>query len=134
MNKRLTILIFTCVISFFCNAQNIIQISNNDGNRNNNYQQQECPFRINGICSTEDIGGVSIEETEFKNERGVSWLGYGATNYHPFPVTVLILAKYRINRSDREEVITIVLNPNETKELDVPAQSAYSFATITRKL
>ena len=136
MKRVLTLLFFAGVLSFCCNAQNIIQISN-DGSRNNNNngQQQECPFRINGICSTEDIGGVSFEK---KNDReGYVSYDYLATNYNSFPVTVLILENYWCNRysGDQENVLTVVLQPNESKFIGSHANCHdHHIQTITRRL
>lgn len=71
------------MLSFCGNAQNIIQITNN-GTGNNGNQQKECEYRINGICSTEDIGGVDVS---IIYENNCTWAVF--TNYNSFPVTVL---------------------------------------------
>lgn len=128
MKKGIFLFLFASLFSFCCNAQNIIQISN-DGNRNNNNnQQQECEFKINGICSTEDIGGV-----DFEKKNG----DYLATNYNPSPVTVLVKVTYECNSWEGvvEHVVTKVLQPNESKYLNVPADCRYcNIQSITRKL
>ncbi len=48
--------------------------------------KDNCPYRINGICATEDIGGVDV-----KFSSGVMAL----TNYNNFPVNVLWQIQYR---------------------------------------
>lgn len=139
MNSKKFVLSVILAISlpFCCKAQNIIQISN-DGNRNNNNynQQQECPFRINGICSSEDIGGVAFEK---KNVGAPNYLRYDyvATNYNSFPVTVLILETYWCNRytGSEENVLTIVLQPNESKAIGSHAWcNEHHIQSITRRL
>lgn len=83
MKKSLSLLIFAGFLSFCCSAQNIIQISNS-GTGNNNNQQQECPYRINGICVSEDIGGVDARIIYHDN---CTWVLF--TNYNNFRVTLL---------------------------------------------
>lgn len=46
--------------------------------------KEECPYRINGICSSEDIGGVDVQIEYIDN---TTWAVF--TNYNSFPVTVL---------------------------------------------
>lgn len=46
--------------------------------------KEKCPYRINGICSSEDIGGVDVT---FEFIDDCTWLVF--TNYNSFPVTVL---------------------------------------------
>lgn len=62
-------------------AQDVkVNINNQDAS-----VKDDCPYRINGICASEDIGGVEVEE------------GYGGLvfkNYNSFPVTVLWHVKY----------------------------------------
>lgn len=77
---------FFIVVGLFfvcCNAQNIIQITNN-GNSSSNGQKQDCPYRINGICVSEDIGGVDARIVYHDN---CTWVVF--TNYNNFRVTVL---------------------------------------------
>ena len=57
-----------------------VNINNQDGTATDN-----CPYRINGICATEDIGGVDVE-----TDAG----GLKFTNYNGFPVTVLWYIEY----------------------------------------
>ena len=56
--------------------------------------KDDCPYRINGICATEDIGGVNVDFIE----EGDSWpfISYYIvlTNYNGFPVNVLWQIEY----------------------------------------
>lgn len=80
--KRLFVLMALASISFLGYSQDVkVNINNQDG-----MAKDDCPYRINGICATEDIGGVDIEmdrngELKF-------------TNYNTFPVTVLWNIEY----------------------------------------
>ena len=138
--KKITLLFFAGLLSLCCNAQNIIQISN-DGNRNNySNKQQECEFRINGICSLEDIGGVDFEEVKGVNEYGQVKKDIKATNYNSFAVTVLFKIEYGRSSSygiEKEKVITKVLKPNETKYLDLSGPLSWGYYltySITRRM
>lgn len=46
--------------------------------------KDNCPYRINGICSSEDIGGVDVDVIFADN---ITWAVF--TNYNELPVTVL---------------------------------------------
>lgn len=93
-----------------CLGQNIIQVS---GNQSNSQQQDDCPFQINGICSTEDIGGVMVE---YKKHTTDYRLYAHFDNYNSFPVTVLLLFGY----ADLDpKIITCVLPSSGHKEVKV---------------
>lgn len=49
----------------------------------------DCAYRINGICSSEDLGGVDVE---IVFEDGITWAVF--TNYNTFPVSVLYEVSY----------------------------------------
>lgn len=142
MKRGLFLLILAGVLSFCSNAQNIIQISSS-GTGNNNNQQQECPFRINGICSSEDIGGVNFELKKVGETYNGPYIDYKydyvATNYNPFPVTVLILENYTVGggryRQEIENVLTVVLKPEESKRIRSHAnEDNHHIQSITRRL
>ena len=65
-----------------------VNINNQDATTKDN-----CPYRINGICATEDIGGVDVELKYIENDvhRGYFMV---LTNYNSFPVTVLWQLEY----------------------------------------
>lgn len=46
--------------------------------------KDDCPYHINGICVTEDIGGVNVD---FITENITAYMVL--TNYNSFPVNVL---------------------------------------------
>lgn len=55
--------------------------------------KDDCPYRINGICATEDIGGVNVDFIQ----EGMTWpFNYYIvlTNYNSFPVNVLWQIEY----------------------------------------
>ncbi|MBQ2189175.1 MAG: hypothetical protein II401_11550 [Bacteroidales bacterium] len=116
----------------FCNAQDVnVNINNQDYTNNN-----DCEFKINGICSSEDIGGVDVsfisKNNRFKEDyRGVDYevcdIYVLFTNYNSFPVTVLC------NTCHYKNVIThnIVLGVNETKEIMIEEGKNVSFKTGT---
>ena len=95
MKKIIALILFSGFLSFCCNSQNIVQISN-DGNKNSNSnQQKECEYKINGICSTEDIGGVDVEIIKEEVTPAPDYYKYRFdiyavfTNYNNSAVTVL---------------------------------------------
>lgn len=97
----------------FCYGQDVkVNINNKDYSSNG-----DCDFKINGICSSEDIGGVEIRGL-IKTIRFAAADGYGLhtfavlTNYHDFPVTVLV-------QFTHNSIQSIVLKKNETKEIDL---------------
>ena len=51
-------------------------------------KKEDCAFKINGICSTEDIGGVDVE---IQYSDGTTWMVF--TNYNDFSVSVLYMIK-----------------------------------------
>lgn len=95
----------------YCYGQDVkVNINNQDYSSN-----KDCEYKINGICSSEDIGGVEIQG-KLKWDYNSSYDGYlrntyaVLTNYNPFTVTVLF--EYGYN-----EVHSLVLRANETKEV-----------------
>ena len=93
----------------YCYGQNVnVNINNQD------LTKDDCGFMINGICSSEDIGGVDIQGVlKYAYDEGWDgyWLGLYAvlTNYNPFTVTVLF--------KKGPSVYTVILRPDETKEV-----------------
>ena len=127
--KKLIFTITCVVFAMTCLGQNIIQVS---GNQSNSQKQDDCPFRINGICSTEDIGGVMVEYK--KHSDGYDLYAH-FDNYNSFPVTVLLLFGY----DDLDpKIITCVLPSSGHKEVKVSDGSTESYCKtegmIVRKL
>ena len=105
--KKLYVLIFLLGIVVSANAQNIVQITQNNGSNNITKTHENCGgFKINGICSCEDIGGV---DAEVFFEAGFY---LRLTNYNQFPVTVLWKADY--NRGDDDKTGTTVIGASGT--------------------
>ena len=65
-------------------------------------KKEDCAFKINGICSTEDIGGVDVE---IQYSDGTTWMVF--TNYNDFPVSVLYQIKNKM---------TVILGGNVARE------------------
>lgn len=143
--KRIYALILIVGMISCAKAQNIIQITNN-GSSNTSYQK-ECEFKINGICSTEDIGGVSLEKISrvaddpnyaFSNGTTTAYL----KNYNNFTVTVLMQLLFDSSRKGGdayvEEVYQVVIPSNETKKVELKhcnCVSCYSLqGMIVRRL
>lgn len=83
------VLVLVAMFPLLCFSQNIIVTNGNNSNTSNNQDQEDCPYRINGICSTEDIGGV---EFEFIFENNYNYLRL--TNYNNTTVSVLFELDY----------------------------------------
>lgn len=128
--KKLIFTITCIVFAMTCLGQNIIQVS---GNQSNSQKQDDCPFRINGICSTEDIGGVMVEY----KKHGDMYVHFD--NYNSFPVTVLLLFRYK---DFDPTIITCVLPSSGHKEVRLGSEfEGYHYASscktegmIVRKL
>lgn len=115
--KKLIFTITCVVFAMTCLGQNIIQVS---GNQGNSQKQDDCPFRINGICSTEDIGGVMVEFKYGESGDGDAYDGVylHAENYNSFPVTVLLQISYEDKYKALDpQVVTCVLPPSGYKAM-----------------
>lgn len=106
MKKLFLLFIFVCIgILGYCQDVKV-NINNQDAKVN-----EDCPYRINGICATEDIGGVDV-----------SFIGSNIvlTNYNVFPVTVIWQIEYLCGdcRYDGEEkTATTVLGAEGQKQI-----------------
>lgn len=123
--KKIIAILFLCGAMTYANAQNIIQITNN-GNSSAT-TQKDCGFTINGICSSEDIGGVSLEDIT-RQDLGGGPFSNGITraylkNYNNFTVTVLIQLAFDSyshgGATYVEEVYQVVIPSNETKSVQL---------------
>lgn len=139
-NFFLLLLLFVCVSAN--GQQNIIQINQSNGSTTTSTNQSECRFKINGICSSEDIGGVSLEMR--RELRGgdydvcQNWEVFAdLTNYNNFTVTVLLQLEYETNYVSDEETYQIVLPSGGTKSIKLKRcrQSPYLLqGMIVRRL
>lgn len=121
--KKIFVMLFVLGLMTLANAQNIIQITNN-GSQNTT---TDCGFKINGICSSEDIGGVSLEDIS-RQDLGGGPFSNGITraylkNYNNFTVTVLIQLAFdsysQGGSTYVEEVYQVVIPSNETKSVQL---------------
>lgn len=145
--KKISVLIFLLGIVVSANAQNIIQITQNDSGNKTTKTHEHCGFKINGICSCEDIGGVGLEDISRKAlDNG--YFSNGVTsaylkNYNNFTVTVLMKLLFDTSSKVRnsievEEVYQVVIPANETKCVELRhcnCPSCYSLqGMIVRRL
>lgn len=94
--------------------------------------QEDCKYRINGICSTEDIGGVDVEIVAEKSDPGCQsdckYHFYAVfTNYNESTVTVL----YEIGSCD---VLYGVYDPVEPDTKDGTTGSVVLKADGSKKI
>lgn len=140
------ITLFLCFLCIDCIAQNnIIQINQVNGQTTTS-SSKECGYKINGICSSEDIGGVSLEEISRRAlDEGVFSNGITTAylkNYNNFTVTVLIELNFDSTRKggslDMDETYQVVIPSGETKGVALRhgnCPSCYSLnAMIVRRL
>ena len=82
-NNMKKLFLTVCFISV-CNLGFTQDVKVNINNEEESVKD-DCPYRINGICATEDIGGVEVMvEPDYLI----------LTNYNDFPVTVLWKVEY----------------------------------------
>lgn len=116
----------------YCYGQNVnVNINNED------YSTSNGEFKINGISSSEDIGGVDLE---FQNEKSdPCYVGYKTisvlTNYNAFPVTVLFKVSGPYDSSNK--TLNVVIGANGTKRVEIWCGEAGTYSLegmIVRKL
>ena len=126
--KKLLICLLA-VIGFIAtaNAQTVV-VQNNQGGATEQTQDPNM-FYINGIPSTQDIGGVEAKvERRNRNDYAVF------TNYQSFTVTVLYQVLFGSFKDPAKFSGSFVLTSGETKSILVTSDFIYEIATITRKL
>lgn len=111
-NFLIAAMLFVGMVTF-CYGQDVrVNINNQDYSSNG-----DCDFKINGICSSEDIGGVDVEFREKPNDNGDTDVFVVFTNYNNFPVTVLSVFEYMGLWSYEERTLNCVLQANKSKEI-----------------
>lgn len=84
------VLVLVAMFPLFCFSQNITVTTDS----NILSPQDECPYRINGICATEDIGGVDIRFEYVKDgvitTSSAGYVYLVLENYNNFTVSVLV--------------------------------------------
>ncbi len=117
--KKLLLFILLGVCTFV-NAQDVKV----DINRNDVSSKKDCPFAINGICSTEDVGGVDTQVL-YKDDSNSTYLVF--TNYNSQPVTVTYMIGnncdtgnwYQTEYTADGSTGTLFLKQNETKTINI---------------
>ena len=119
--KSLAKFFMTAVLSALCTFGYCQDVKVNINNQEQT-GKDDCPYRINGICSTEDIGGVDVEL--ITDELDVPSIKL--TNYNAFPVTVLWSIESMNSRSDCiDKVGTTILGVNGTKTINIGYRYCY---------
>lgn len=123
-------------ISLNSYSQNIIQVTNN-GDGNNTSNQSDCAFMINGICSSEDIGGVSLERFHreiIPGQENAPWPNYRGyaelKNYNNFTVTVLIKVAFEYKDNYQEETYQVVIPSNEVRDVQIKKGNGTGYYTL----
>ena len=130
-------LTLVAVIGFILNGfgQNTVVIQN-DGKTTN--AKDDCTYRINGICTTEDLGGVEVSTGSHKyDDANEPAMKIKFTNYNNFIVTVIFEVEVdvsRYNYGTAKRIGTIVLKPNETKETSDYFLNPTNYRLIVRKV
>lgn len=120
MKKFLVLSMFIAAFITYCNAQDVkVNINNQDAT-----VQDDCVYRINGICSSEDIGGVNVD-VDGGNGNCLRF-----KNYNGFTVTVLYECVYYnpvTNSSYWKDTIcgVIVLEAKGEKSVNLTGDSRY---------
>jgi len=113
--------------------------------------KDDCAYRINGICTTEDLGGVEVSRgraqstasyMDWDQWRDVNSFSIKFTNYNDFNVSVifevevatLVKGQYNLYGGSEKRVGTIVLRPDETRETTDFFVQPRSFIVIARRL
>jgi hypothetical protein len=105
-------------------GQNIV-IQTNEGNKSTT--KDDCAYRINGICTTEDIGGVEVS----RGFRSLNDFQLRFTNHNSFTVSVI----YELENGNGElQTGTIILKSEETKSTKDYYYYPNNFKLIARKL
>ena len=127
------VLIFATIICFGlnCFGQNVV-IQTNEVNKSKT--NDDCAYRINGICTTEDLGGVEVSNGEYMGD--MCHLIF--ENYNSFIVSVIfeitVTSYVHPNYVEEKQTGTIVLKPNEKKETHNSYCKPRDFKLIARKL
>lgn len=142
--KKLLIAALFGIFVTCCYGQDVkVNINNNDATATD-----DCAYRINGICSSEDIGGVDLEFVQerrsdcvevYSNRNSSHHDAYAnLTNYNSFPVTVIFKVKDIYVQNGTEKTFTVVLGVDGVKKVPIFERRMASEVTlegmIVRKL
>jgi len=124
LRKVVAIAIYLAGFGLSAFAQNVV-IQTNESSKSTT--EDKCAYRISGICTTEDIGGVEISRGD-GGGGGNYYLSF--ENYNNFTVSVIF--EY-VSAGDKKTG-TIVLKANEKKKTNDFYYYPTDFKLIARKL
>jgi hypothetical protein len=120
------IFLIFATLSFCClmHGQNVVVIGGNSPET-----KDDCIYRINGICISEDIGGVEVSSRKIGGGNDRMRLVF--KNYNDFAVSVV----YELQNGPLrlKSTGTIILESGEEKETDSDWHSPRNFKLISRK-
>ena len=123
MKKFIVILVALLGFGMSSFGQNVVIQTNEAGKSET---KDNCAYRISGICTTEDIGGVEISTSYSVN--GFYYLEL--ENYNSFTVSVI----FEYVTQGNKKTGTIVLKANEKKKTNDTYYQPSDFKLIARKL
>lgn len=127
--KKLFVLFAVIGICTLAYSQDVkVTINNQDATA-----KDDCPYRINGICATEDIGGVDVDILADSFSCGKIRL----TNYNNFAVTVLFMFNQAqgYNYDDYyNQTASVVIRANGTKDYSYTGNKPHLKGIIVRKI
>lgn len=130
------LLLIIALLPTFCIAQNTVVIQSSNGSTTQTINDHS--YYIQGIPSTQNIGGVDITTKRNPDPYGNPYLNYVQfKNYRDFPVTVLYEFTYGHPKNDDGPLLyegSITLDAKETKQLSKMYNSPRNFKMIVRAL
>jgi len=123
--KKVFLFLFV-LVGFGLNSfgQNTVVIQTDEKDKSKSVD--ECAYRISGICTTEDIGGVEVASEYSGN--GYYFLEF--ENYNSFTVSVI----FEYVSLKNKKTGTIILKPNEKKKTKETYYEPSDYKLISRKL
>ena len=114
MKKFIIVVTFlACVVSGY--SQKVVLVVDSLENFSVASNQEDCMLRVNGICTTEDIGGVMAKIV------GSQDAALHLRNYNNFVVTVLLQIASECGSSGlRDHLYNLILQPSEEMHVDLP--------------
>ena len=126
MKKFIIVVTFlACVVSGY--SQKVVLVVDSLENFSVASNQEDCMLRVNGICTTEDIGGVMAKITPDGGGSGYLYL----KNYNDFVVTVLLqIASVCGSSGLRDQLYNLILQPSEEMSVNLPLSCAPAYYAI----
>jgi len=121
--------IIVLLVAVVCFALN--SFGQNTANQTNGTTKSEthdtCAYRIAGICTSEDIGGVEVSRSGRSGDR---WCSLEFENYNSFTVSVI----YEFETEREKKTGVIVLRASEKKKTNEIYFLPDNYKLIARKL